>query len=507
MHWMSFQYLGGKFHCGKPWSPYGIAYALPDCSSIEGPQGTAAPFQNTLNYGNPGQPHDTRGYPQLTSWSKDNLTYEGMYYRWVQRAYLGGLRMMVMGINENRVLCELQANRETNCNEMDTVRTGFKAIRQLQRYVDAQAGGPGKGFFQIVTNPYDARKVIAKGKMAVVLEVEVSELFNCRDLAQPTCNTAERRPRDRRDAPARRALDAPAQQVRQPAGRRAVRLGHDGRADQRRQQGQRRVLLEREDLQGQAPRQRDLLTQSPGRRGAVRAAQPGRPGQRRPRPRLSPGAALQHARADRARPPRGRPDDGPAHDRQPRPHEPGGGVEHARRAREAPLLRRDLPARLDGPGQLAAAVEARRPGLPRPLERDHLRRRLEEVPPAQDPVRPRLGLRRRPRRPLPPAGQRRQDRAEVPVQELRRPRHLHQAEDGRSHLRLHEGGRLAVRPVRRLVRRPAPPRRPAAGPRHEPGRRGLPRDVGARRRDQGAGLRVHAAPRSAAAACATSTSA
>ncbi len=190
MHWMSFQYLGGKFHCGKPWSPYGIAYALPDCSSIEGPQGVNAPFQNTLNYGNPAQPHDTSGYPKLTAWSKDNLTYEGMYYRWVQRAYLGGLRMMVMGINENRVLCELQTNRETNCNEMDTVRTGFKAIRSLQRYVDAQAGGPGKGFFQIVTNPYDARKVIRKGKMAVVLEVEVSELFNCRDLAQPTCNTA-----------------------------------------------------------------------------------------------------------------------------------------------------------------------------------------------------------------------------------------------------------------------------------------------------------------------------
>ena len=39
MHWMTFEYLGGNFHCGRPWSPYGIPYALPDCSSIEGPQG------------------------------------------------------------------------------------------------------------------------------------------------------------------------------------------------------------------------------------------------------------------------------------------------------------------------------------------------------------------------------------------------------------------------------------------------------------------------------------
>lgn len=188
MHWMTFEYLGGKFHCGRPWHPYGIPYALPDCSSVEGPQGTAAPLQNFLNYGNPSQPHDTSGYPQLKEWSASNLTYEGTYWRWIQRAWMGGLRLMVMGINENRVLCELQSNRETNCNEMDTVRRGLKDIRDLQRYVDAQAGGPGKGFFQIVTNPYAARRVINQGRMAVVLEIEVSEPFDCRGYETSSCD-------------------------------------------------------------------------------------------------------------------------------------------------------------------------------------------------------------------------------------------------------------------------------------------------------------------------------
>jgi hypothetical protein len=191
MHWMTFEFLGGQFHCGRPWHPYGIRYALPDCSSVEGPQGTAAPFQNFLNYGNPGQPHDTSGYPQLTAWSAGNLTYEGTYWRWIQRAYLGGMRLMVMGINENRVLCELQSNKQTNCNEMDTVRRGLKDTRELQRYVDAQAGGPGKGFFQIVTDPYAARRVINQGKMAVVLEIEVSEPFDCRGWEQSSCDQAQ----------------------------------------------------------------------------------------------------------------------------------------------------------------------------------------------------------------------------------------------------------------------------------------------------------------------------
>lgn len=191
MHWMTFQYFGGRFHCGAPWHPYGIKRALPDCASIEGPQGTAAPFQNTLNYGNPGQPHDTRGFPQMTAWGPDNLTYEGTYWKWIQRAWMSGLRVMVMGVNENRVLCELQTNRTRSCNEMDTVRTGFRALHDLEDYVDAQAGGPGKGFFEIVTDPYEARRVVNQGRMAVIQEIEISEPFDCRNLEQPSCDVAQ----------------------------------------------------------------------------------------------------------------------------------------------------------------------------------------------------------------------------------------------------------------------------------------------------------------------------
>jgi hypothetical protein len=191
MHWMTYQYLGGRFHCGRPWHPYGIPYALPDCASIEGPQGTAAPMQNFRNYGNPVQPHDTSGWPTLASWKDTNLTYEGTYWRWLERAWLAGLRLMVMSPNENRVLCLLQPTRTTNCDEMDTVRRSLEAIHALQDYVDAQAGGPGKGFFQIVTDPYAARRVINQGRMAVVLEVEVSEPFDCAGWDRPTCDESQ----------------------------------------------------------------------------------------------------------------------------------------------------------------------------------------------------------------------------------------------------------------------------------------------------------------------------
>ncbi len=191
MHWMSYQYFGGNFHCGAPWDPYGITSALPDCSSVEGPQGTTASFQNFLNYGNPAQAHDTRGYPTMAQTDAGNLTVEGTYWKWIQRAWMSGLRVMVMGVNENRVLCELQTNRKHGCNEMDTVRTGFKALHELEDYVDAQSGGPGKGFFQIVTDPYEARRVVNQGRMAVIQEVEISEPFDCANIDAPTCDQAQ----------------------------------------------------------------------------------------------------------------------------------------------------------------------------------------------------------------------------------------------------------------------------------------------------------------------------
>jgi hypothetical protein len=192
MHWMTFEYLGGDFHCGRPWSPYGIAYALPDCSSIEGPQGASAPVQNTLNFGQPASPHDTTGWPKLTAWSRTNVTYEGIYWRWMQRAWMSGLHLIVMPVNENRVLCELLVNsRRNSCDEMETVRKGIDDMHALQDYVDAQAGGPGKGFFEVVTDPFQARRVINEGKMAVVLEIEVSELFGCQGWDSPTCDQGQ----------------------------------------------------------------------------------------------------------------------------------------------------------------------------------------------------------------------------------------------------------------------------------------------------------------------------
>ena len=62
---------------------------------------------------------------------------------------------------------------------MDSVRLQIERIHELQDYIDAQSGGPGKGWFRIVDDPFEARQVINEGKLAVILGIEVSEPFGC----------------------------------------------------------------------------------------------------------------------------------------------------------------------------------------------------------------------------------------------------------------------------------------------------------------------------------------
>ena len=75
---------------------------------------------------------------------------------------------------------------------MGSVFIQARDLQALQDYIDAQSGGPGKGFFRIVTNPFQARQVINQGKLAVEEGIEVSDLFNCGEfLGNPKCTAAQ----------------------------------------------------------------------------------------------------------------------------------------------------------------------------------------------------------------------------------------------------------------------------------------------------------------------------
>lgn len=179
-HVGAFRFLGGRFHCGRPWSPYGVTVALQDCVDHQG-NGAGAAAENLFATGAPVGTHDPVGWPTFEDWPRwDSLTHEGTYWRWIERAWRGGLRIMVNDLVENRALCEIYPLKAgTSCNEMDSVRQQREDMYALQDYIDAQFRGPGRGFFRIVTSSAQARRVINQGKLAVVLGVEVSEVLDC----------------------------------------------------------------------------------------------------------------------------------------------------------------------------------------------------------------------------------------------------------------------------------------------------------------------------------------
>lgn len=178
MHMMAFEFLGGEAHCGRPWHPYGITVALKGCDTPV--IGDAQTILAETAYGGGSPTQDQVGWPTFRDWPRwDLVAHETSYYKWLERAWRGGLRVYVNLFVENGALCKIFPKKKNSCNEMDSVRLQNRRIEELERYIDAQEGGPGKGWFRLVEDPFEARRVINDGKLAVVKGIEVSQLFDC----------------------------------------------------------------------------------------------------------------------------------------------------------------------------------------------------------------------------------------------------------------------------------------------------------------------------------------
>jgi microsomal dipeptidase-like Zn-dependent dipeptidase len=198
--------FGGLVTWGAPFSAGGIDSALPKCDFACGfeavdpngnriapaafplPPGVAVhgPFGQFDLFGKAGfgdllHGHDVHGHPSFGGWPRHNeISHQQMYYRWIERAYRGGLRLMVALAVNNEVLCRL-SNRKDNfaCEDMPTVDRQIAALESLQGFIDQEHGGTGMGWFRIVRSAAEARQALDAGKMAVVIGIEVDSLFGC----------------------------------------------------------------------------------------------------------------------------------------------------------------------------------------------------------------------------------------------------------------------------------------------------------------------------------------
>ena len=110
--------------------------------------------------------------PHFEDWPMWNaIAHQQMWYGWLQQARQGGLRIMVVSLAESSFLCMNTAipTRRYDCDEMASIQRQAAYARDFAARNSSWVG--------IATTPAEARALIAQGKLALVLAVEVTKLF------------------------------------------------------------------------------------------------------------------------------------------------------------------------------------------------------------------------------------------------------------------------------------------------------------------------------------------
>lgn len=205
--------FGGATTWGAPYDSRGIDAALPWCDysweyplvsynntllgtvstlgwEIHGPNGIQFfndPMEGTIGMGE----HPVGGTGPFDGWPKWNsITHQQAYHKWMERAYQGGMRLMVMLAVTNEALCRSSKRRlGWSCDDMEAVDRQIAATKELEAAIDRMAGGAGEGWFRIAYSPQQARQIIRDGKMAVILGIEVDSLFGCKVASEHCTDT------------------------------------------------------------------------------------------------------------------------------------------------------------------------------------------------------------------------------------------------------------------------------------------------------------------------------
>lgn len=184
---------GGRVIYGRAFHPRGIARALGGDARTHGADGSLDVTGNLLRTGLPFGGHDIHGWPSFTGWpTHDTNTHQQVYFKWLERAWRGGLRIVVAQTVEDEPICRIVPRRAYPCDETRAIARQIRRLRGLEEHVDAQSGGRGRGWFRLVYDPAQARRVISRGKLAVVIGAESSNPFGCdARLGVPRCGRAD----------------------------------------------------------------------------------------------------------------------------------------------------------------------------------------------------------------------------------------------------------------------------------------------------------------------------
>ncbi|HQP37104.1 MAG TPA: membrane dipeptidase [Polyangiaceae bacterium] len=115
----------------------------------------------------------THGYPEYDGWPRwDTIAHQQVWEGHLRAAHDRGLNLMLMSAVNFKPLCEImpEANRDPGrtCDDMEAVDVQLDAAWEFDQARD---------WVEIALSPQDARRIIGEGKLAMVLAIEVSDLF------------------------------------------------------------------------------------------------------------------------------------------------------------------------------------------------------------------------------------------------------------------------------------------------------------------------------------------
>lgn len=109
-----------------------------------------------------------------------SMAHQQMWQGWLQQAHQGGLRVLVVSLADSSLLCATtppNRRRYPACDEMSSVS---RQALHVRRFANTYSNWVG-----IAETPAQARALIASGKLALVLSVEITKLYPTGDpLAQ-----------------------------------------------------------------------------------------------------------------------------------------------------------------------------------------------------------------------------------------------------------------------------------------------------------------------------------
>ena len=174
--------------------------------------------------------HCTGGSPGFEGWPQwSDVTHQGVHRACLKRAVDGGLRLVVMMTVNSELLGRLSG--ASRYADMEAVDLQLQAAKNLETEIDAEAGGPGRGWYRIVYTPDEARRIISSGRLRWF---SVSRWTACSALSARAAPPTSLTPRWRSTTPAESAMRLPidphpGQRVRRRRVRAAAALVAAGR--------------------------------------------------------------------------------------------------------------------------------------------------------------------------------------------------------------------------------------------------------------------------------------